>query len=118
MHTDDDVRLARRIKRDIVERGRSIEGVLKAYHRFVKPAHIEFVKPTMRYADLIVPRGRPQESRYNKIAIEFIVQSLEQEMVRRGFLLKTLSREEKQDGESVSFNMLEVILAPETEDCI
>lgn len=65
VHTDDDQRLARRIKRDICERGRSIEGVLKSYHRFVKPAHVEFVKPTMKYADLIVPRGRPQESRYN-----------------------------------------------------
>jgi uridine kinase len=63
--TDDDVRLARRIKRDIVERGRTIEGVLKAYHKFVKPAHIEFVRPTMKYADLIVPRGRPMESTRN-----------------------------------------------------
>ncbi len=63
--TDDDVRLARRIKRDIVERGRKIEGVLKSYHKFVKPAHIEFVKPTMKYADLIVPRGRPMESSRN-----------------------------------------------------
>jgi uridine kinase len=63
--TDDDVRLARRIKRDIVERRRTIEGVLKAYHKFVKPAHIEFVRPTMKYADLIVPRGRPMESTRN-----------------------------------------------------
>lgn len=118
VHTDDDVRLARRIKRDIVERGRSIEGVLKAYHRFVKPAHIEFVKPTMRYADLIVPRGRPQESRYNKIAIEFIVQSLEQEMVRRGFLLGALPREVEAMSESVHFKMLNFILAPEVDPCI
>ena len=59
VHTDDDVRLARRLQRDIVERGRTVEGVLKSYHKFVKPAQIEFVKPTMKYADLIVPRGRP-----------------------------------------------------------
>ena len=72
VHTDDDVRLARRLKRDIVERGRTIAGVLKSYHRFVKPAQIEFVKPTMKYADLIVPRGRSQESE-NDIAIDFIV---------------------------------------------
>jgi uridine kinase len=71
--TDDDVRLARRIKRDIVERGRKVEGVLKSYHKYVKPAHVEFVRPTMKYADLIVPRGRPMESARNKIAIDFIV---------------------------------------------
>lgn len=71
--TDDDIRLARRIKRDIVERGRKIDGVLKQYHKFVKPAHSEFVKPTMKYADLIVPRGRPMDSERNLIAIDFIV---------------------------------------------
>lgn len=58
VHTDDDIRLSRRLQRDIVERGRTVDGVLKSYHRFVKPAHTEFVKPTMKYADLIVPRGR------------------------------------------------------------
>ena len=57
VHTDDDIRLARRLKRDIVERGRTVHGVLKSYHRFVKPAFQEFVKPTMKYADIIVPRG-------------------------------------------------------------
>lgn len=61
VHTDDDLRLARRLQRDIVERGRTLEGVLKSYHKFVKPAHQEFVKTTMKYADLIVPRGRPQQ---------------------------------------------------------
>jgi len=83
--TDDDVRLARRIQRDIIERGRSIEGVLKSYHRFVKPAHIEFVRPTMKYADLIVPRGRPADSARNKIAIDLIVQSLESKLIQNGF---------------------------------
>ena len=57
VHTDDDVRLARRIKRDIVERGRTIKSLLKGYHKFVKPGHSEFVKPTMKNADIIVPRG-------------------------------------------------------------
>lgn len=73
VHTDDDVRLARRIKRDILERGRKIEGVLKSYHKFVKPAHTKFVKPTMKFADLIVPRIRPIASEKNNIAIDFIV---------------------------------------------
>ena len=59
VQTDDDLRLARRLKRDIVERGRTVEGVLKSYNRFVKPAFEKFVKPTQKYADIIVPRGRP-----------------------------------------------------------
>ena len=68
MHTDDDIRLARRLNRDIVDRGRTVEGVLKSYNRFVKPAFTEFVKPTMKYADIIVPKGAK-----NEIAIKFIV---------------------------------------------
>ena len=60
VQTDDDIRLARRIERDIEERGRTAVGVLKSYFRFVKPAFEEFVRPTVKYADIIVPRGRPQ----------------------------------------------------------
>ena len=78
VHTDDDIRLARRLRRDIVERGRTVEGVLKSYHRYVKPAFDEFVKPTMKYADIIVPRGRADlTDAQNKIAIDFIVHNLE-----------------------------------------
>jgi uridine kinase len=85
VHTDDDLRLARRIQRDIVERGRKIDGVLKSYHKFVKPAHSEFVKPTMKFADLIVPRGRAIEHERNMIAIDFIVNNLEHQLMERGF---------------------------------
>jgi uridine kinase len=60
VHTDDDIRLARRITRDITERGRTVEGVLKSYHKYVKPAFTEFVRPTLKYADIIVPRERSQ----------------------------------------------------------
>ena len=62
--TDADVRLLRRIKRDTCERGREIEGVLKSYNRFVKPAYNDFIRPTMKLSDLIVPHGA-----HNKIAI-------------------------------------------------
>ena len=89
--TDDDLRLARRIQRDIVERGRKITGVLKSYHRFVKPSHVEFVRPTMKYADLIVPRGRPMQNENNRIAIDLIVWSLEQKLVNNGFELTDYS---------------------------
>lgn len=57
MDTDSDVRLARRLKRDISERGRDVQGVLCQYSRFVKPSFDEFIFPTMRYADIIIPRG-------------------------------------------------------------
>ena len=46
--TDADVRLLRRLKRDTLERGRDLEGVLKSYNRFVKPAYNDFIRPTMK----------------------------------------------------------------------
>ena len=55
--TDSDVRLARRLQRDIAERGRELEGVLKQYNKFVKPAFEHYIEPTMSCADIIVPRG-------------------------------------------------------------
>ena len=58
--TDSDIRLARRVKRDIAERGREIEGVLKQYNKFVKPAFDHYIAPTMSCADIIVPRGQSQ----------------------------------------------------------
>lgn len=65
--TDDDVRLLRRLKRDIQERGRSVEGVLAQYEKFVRPMHLEFVEPSKRYADVIIPRGGK-----NKVALEMV----------------------------------------------
>lgn len=55
--TDSDVRLLRRLKRDLIERGRSIDSVLHQYESFVRPMHLEFVEPTKRYADIIIPHG-------------------------------------------------------------
>jgi uridine kinase len=69
--TDDDIRLSRRIQRDIAERGRTVEDVLAQYNRFVKTAYDEFIKPTMRYADIIIPHGRS-----NTVAIDFVVSNL------------------------------------------
>ncbi len=65
--TDDDVRLLRRLQRDIEERGRSVESVLKQYEKFVRPMHLEFVEPSKRYADIIIPRGGK-----NKVALEMV----------------------------------------------
>ncbi|MGH0136144.1 UNVERIFIED_CONTAM: hypothetical protein FKN15_009784 [Acipenser sinensis] len=55
--TDSDIRLVRRLRRDITERGREIEGVIKQYNKFVKPAFEQYIEPTMRLADIVVPRG-------------------------------------------------------------
>lgn len=69
---DDDVRLMRRIRRDITERGRSIESVLDQYERTVRPMHLEFVRPSMREADVIIPRGGR-----NRVAIEMVIARIE-----------------------------------------
>ncbi|KRZ52775.1 Uridine-cytidine kinase-like 1, partial [Trichinella nativa] len=66
--TDADIRLARRLSRDILERGRDVEGVLEQYNNFVKPAFDSFIAPCMRYADVIIPRGGE-----NHVGIDLIV---------------------------------------------
>ncbi|KAJ7538685.1 hypothetical protein O6H91_11G059400 [Diphasiastrum complanatum] len=69
--TDADVRLARRIRRDTLERGRDVNGVIEQYAKFVKPAFDDFVLPTKKYADVIIPRGGD-----NHVAIDLIVQHI------------------------------------------
>ena len=60
--TDADERLMRRIKRDMIERGRSIESIIDQYSKTVKPMHEEFVEPSKKYADIIIPRGGENEA--------------------------------------------------------
>lgn len=67
MDTDDDERLLRRIDRDIKMRGRDFESVKKQYLETVKPMHLEFVEPSKRYADVIIPRGGE-----NKVAMRMV----------------------------------------------
>ncbi|RIJ48218.1 uridine kinase [Maribellus luteus] len=64
---DSDVRLARVIQRDMEERGRDVEQILTRYHQTVRPSHLQFIEPTKRYADIIVPQGGK-----NKIAIQIL----------------------------------------------
>ncbi|TVQ01235.1 MAG: uridine kinase [Balneolaceae bacterium] len=66
--TDDDVRLLRRLKRDIIERGRDFDGVLNQYEKFVRPMHLEFVEPSKRYSDIIIPRGGE-----NLVALQMVI---------------------------------------------
>uniref|UniRef100_A0A452H8U1 Uridine-cytidine kinase n=1 Tax=Gopherus agassizii TaxID=38772 RepID=A0A452H8U1_9SAUR len=76
--TDSDIRLVRRLRRDIGERGRDIEGVIKQYNKFVKPAFDQYIQPTMRLADIVVPRGSG-----NTVAIDLIVQHVHSQLEER-----------------------------------
>ena len=69
--TDSDVRVIRRILRDIKERGRTLDSVILQYMNTVRPAHLQFVEPTKRYADIIIPEGG-----FNKVAIDLIVSKI------------------------------------------
>lgn len=66
--TDDDIRFIRRLQRDIVERGRTVESVIEQYRATVKPMHLEFVEPSKRYAHVIVPEGG-----HNDVAVEMLL---------------------------------------------
>ena len=66
--TDADVRLCRRIKRDVNKRGRSLESVLQQYQETVKPMHEKYVEPSKKYADIIVPEGGK-----NMVALDMLV---------------------------------------------
>ncbi len=69
--TDDDERVLRRIRRDVLERGRTVESVMQQYIGTVKPMHLEFVEPSKRWADVIIPRGGQ-----NHVAIDLVVRML------------------------------------------
>ena len=70
---DSDIRLSRVIRRDIEERGRDVEQVLKRYEKTVRPSHLQFIEPTKRYADIIIPQGGK-----NKIAIQILTNHITQ----------------------------------------
>ncbi len=69
--TDADVRFIRRLKRDMEERGRSLDSVVKQYLETVRPMHLEFVEPSKRYADIIIPGGGR-----NKVATGMLISQL------------------------------------------
>ena len=66
--TDADIRFIRRLQRDIAERGRSTESVIQQYQSTVRPMHLEFVEPSKRYADVIIPEGG-----FNTVALDMVV---------------------------------------------
>jgi uridine kinase len=71
--TDADLRLIRRLGRDLSERGRSVQDVLRQYMETVRPMHLEFVEPSKRWADIIIPEGGE-----NRVALEMVVARVEQ----------------------------------------
>lgn len=74
--TDADVRIIRRIMRDMKERGRTLESVITQYLNIVKPAHYDFVEPTKRYADIIIPEGG-----HNLVAVDIMVAKIKSSIV-------------------------------------
>ncbi len=70
---DSDLRLARVIRRDMQERGRNVEQVLKRYEETVRPSHLQFIEPTKRHADIIIPQGGK-----NLIAIQILTNHINQ----------------------------------------
>ena len=77
--TDADVRLMRRVRRDIRERGRDLPDIFRQYSRTVRPMHLEFVEPSKRWADIIVPEGGQ-----NRVALEMVIARIEQLLVADG----------------------------------
>jgi uridine kinase len=70
--TDADLRFIRRLERDIAERGRTTESVIKQYQSTARPMHLEFVEPSKRYADVIIPEGG-----FNTAALDMVVARIE-----------------------------------------
>ncbi|HHH83397.1 MAG TPA: uridine kinase [Chloroflexi bacterium] len=70
--TPPDIRFIRRLERDIVERGRTVESVIRQYQSTVRPMHLEFVEPSKRYADVIIPEGG-----LNTVAMDMVVARIE-----------------------------------------
>lgn len=76
---EDDIRFIRRMQRDVSERGRTLESIVKQYMETVRPMHLSFVEPSKRYADVIIPRGGK-----NNIAITMVIADLRARLVERG----------------------------------
>src|SRR5262245_21001639 len=76
---DPDIRFIRRLRRDLVERGRSVDSVIKQYTESVRPMHLQFVEPSKRHADVIIPEGG-----HNKVAIDLVKTKIRDLLRERG----------------------------------
>lgn len=76
--TDSDIRIIRRIERDLKERGRTLDSVINQYLSAVRPSHLQFIEPTKRYADIIIPEGGE-----NLVAIDIMASKIESVLAKR-----------------------------------
>ena len=81
---DADVRFIRRLRRDLVERGRSVDSIIRQYEESVRPMHMQFVEPSKRYADVIIPEGG-----HNKVAIDLVKTKIRELLRERGVEVAT-----------------------------
>ena len=72
---DDDDRLMRVMSRDIIERGKTVDWVIERYSKTVKPMYLQFIEPSKRYADIIIPQGG-----HNRVAIDIISATIEKSL--------------------------------------
>ncbi|MCH6266457.1 MULTISPECIES: uridine kinase [Neobacillus] len=79
--TDADIRIIRRLQRDIQERGRTLDSVIDQYVNVVRPMHNQFIEPTKRYADIIIPEGG-----HNHVAIDLMVTKIQTILEQKSFL--------------------------------
>ena len=79
--TDADIRIIRRLSRDIKERGRTLDSVIEQYTNVVRPMHNQFIEPTKRYADVIIPEGGQ-----NHVAIDLMVTKIQTILEQKSFL--------------------------------
>ena len=76
---DADVRVVRRLRRDLIERGRAVDSILRQYEESVRPMHLQFVEPSKRFADVIIPGGG-----HNKVAIDLVQTKIRALLRERG----------------------------------
>jgi uridine kinase len=83
---EDDVRFIRRLQRDVTERGRTVDDVIRQYLTTVRPMHLEFVEPSRRHADVIIPQGG-----HNRVGVEMLLARVRSELHRRNESPETLT---------------------------
>ncbi|MBP1987524.1 uridine kinase [Halolamina salifodinae] len=96
VETDADVRILRRIKRDVIQRGRELEDVIDQYLSTVKPMHEQFIEPTKKHADLIIPEGA------NSVAVNLLEEKIQAEIEGEGTRTWERGSIEQQLGERMS----------------
>jgi uridine kinase len=96
VETDADVRILRRIKRDVIQRGRELEDVINQYLSTVKPMHEQFIEPTKKHADLIIPEGA------NSVAVNLLEEKIQAEIEGEGTRTWERGSIEQQLGERMS----------------